>query len=625
MHLVTLEGVSKRYAELELLREADLIVREGDRIGLIGVNGSGKSTLLKIISGEEDLDSGSLVIQKGKRIQYLPQDDRLNDEYTVLQQVFDSESPRVRLLKEYDETSLKLHASPADVELQQKLSQLSAEMERTGSWAAEASAKSILTKLGIDQFDKKIAELSGGQRKRVALARALIDPADLLILDEPTNHIDAETIAWLEDYLVTVPGAIIMVTHDRYFLDRITTSIIELENCKLESYSGSYNLYLEQKDDRQRLAQERETTRQNLLRKELDWLRRFPKARSTKPKARIQRVEEMLAATPPGKQRNVTIAIAGKRLGKEVLEAQGLSKSFGSLNLFQDIDFILKPGTRVGIVGPNGAGKSTFLNILAERMEADSGSIKWGKTVSLGYYDQQSQGLVEEMRLLDYIDSIAPNILRDDGYLIDAARMLEWFLFPRGQQRTTINKLSGGERRRLYLLGVLARQPNVLFLDEPTNDLDIQTLGVLEEFLDHFKGCLVTVSHDRYFLDRNVDFICNFENGKVSQNYPGPFDNYLRIKNEEKEPEKKLESRSSTKPKSSSPGKKLTRRQEEELTRLEALIEELEGQKTGLQNEMALSGSDFEKLNQLSSEEAKLDLHLEAAMAEWEALSQLLE
>ena len=623
MHLVTLEGVSKRYAEQELLREADLLIKEGDRVGLIGVNGCGKSTLLKIIAGEEDHDSGKLSLQNGKRIQYLPQDDRLNDEYSVLQQVFDSDSPQINLLKQYDEVSLQIQMNPDNEELQQKLAEISSEMERTGSWAAEANAKAVLTKLGIHDFSAKIKELSGGQRKRVALARALIDPADLLILDEPTNHIDAETIAWLEDYLLTVPGAIIMVTHDRYFLDRITTRIVELEHFKLESYSGSYNVYLEEKDERRRLAQERETTRQNLLRKELDWLNRFPKARGTKPKARIQRVEEMLAATPPSRQRHVTIAIAGRRLGKEVLEAEGLSKAYGDNHLFQDINFALKPGARIGIVGPNGAGKSTFLNLLSGRVEPDSGSIKWGKTVSLGYYDQQSEGLRDDMRLVDYIDTIAPNIRRDDGFLIDSARMLEWFLFPRSQQRTTINKLSGGERRRLYLLGVLARQPNVLFLDEPTNDLDIQTLGVLEEFLDHFKGCLVTVSHDRYFLDRNVDFICHFENGKVSQNYPGPFDNYLRIKNEETAPVEKTKAKVSTKPKSGSPGKKLTRRQEEQLHQLEAEIEKLEREIEAVQQEMAASGSDFEKLNHLTEKEKEISSRLDEAMESWGVLSEL--
>ena len=505
MNLITLENVSKQFSERRLLDRVNLQINEGDRIGLIGINGSGKTTLLRLIAGMEPPDTGAVTVRGGIRLRYLSQEPALDDSLTVLAQLFDSDWPQTRLLRDYEWATQQLQQNPASPEWQGRLAVLSDEMARTDGWATEARVKSILTRLGITDFAAPIAALSGGQRKRVALARALIDPVDLLMLDEPTNHIDAATIAWLEDYLATEPGALLMVTHDRYFLDRVVNRIIDLDRRQLVSYPGTYRRYLELSAARHEQLAAAEAKRQNLLRRELEWLRRGAQARSTKQKARKQRIEE-LQQLSYDRRESVSLALAGRRMGKKVLRVEGLSKSFDGHPLFEKVDFHLEPGDRVGIIGPNGTGKSTFLNILAGQVEPDHGQIDWGDTVHLGYYDQQSRALIDRMRVIDFVEQEAPLIQAQDGRRMSAFQILEWLLFPKPQQHARIGALSGGERRRLYLLYVLMHRPNVLFLDEPTNDLDIQTLTVLEEFLDHFNGSLIVVSHDRYFLD------CPFQN-----------------------------------------------------------------------------------------------------------------
>jgi ABC transport system ATP-binding/permease protein len=528
MNFVTLENVGKQFSERVLLEGVNLLINDGERIGLIGPNGSGKTTLLRLIAGLDSPDSGQITVWGGVGVHYLPQDPVLDPSLTVLETVFQSDAPQMNLLRDYERVNGRLLQHPNDPAAQAAFAHLSAEMDRLNGWAAEAEAKTILTKLGVTQFDALVGHLSGGQHKRVALAQALIIPADLLILDEPTNHIDAEAIAWLEEHLQNRPGALLMVTHDRYFLDRVVNRILDLDRRQIVSYAGNYGRYLELSTARHEQLATAEQKRQALLRRELEWLHRSPMARSTKQKARKQRVAEMQTLRLDRREQQIAISLASRRLGKRVLEARGLSKRFGEQILFENLDFDLAQGDRIGILGPNGAGKSTLLNVLAGKIAPDSGVVNWGETVVLGYYDQLSAGLRDDKRVFDTIADAAPLIKNEEGYRIDAAQMLEWFLFTRAEQQTYVGSLSGGERRRLYLLLTLVTQPNVLFLDEPTNDLDIHTMAVLEQFLDQFQGCLVVVSHDRYFLDRNVDFLVSFEDGLLGTRYPTPYESYRR-------------------------------------------------------------------------------------------------
>ena len=546
MNLLTIDNLAKQMSERPLFVGANLLINQGDRVGLIGVNGSGKSTLLRICAGLEAPDSGNVSIPGNVSVEYLPQEPELDDSLTVLATIFHSPSPQMRLLRDYQQALDTLQHEPGNLQAQAQLESLTTEMDHTGGWAAENNAKTVLTQLGITNFTALVGTLSGGLRKRVALARALIDRADLLILDEPTNHIDAETIAWLEEYLVSElsaatmqgsAGALLMVTHDRYFLDRVVNRIVEIDRRELVSYPGNYSAYLEQRDARNQQLAVTEEKRRNTLRRELEWLRRGAMARTTKQKARKDRVHELMQIRVDRGEERVAIALTNRRLGNSVLSAQGITKCYaspdgGQVTVLDQVDFRLEAGDRIGLLGANGAGKSTLLDILAGRTTADAGSFTWGDTVALAYYDQRSVELHEQMRIIEYIEKIAPLIRSKEGELIEAAQMLEWFLFPRAMQYSRIASLSGGERRRLYLLRTLIHQPNVIFLDEPTNDLDIQTLAVLEEYLDHFSGCLVVVSHDRYFLDRTVDFLVTVEAGKLGPRYPTPYNSYLRLRAE---------------------------------------------------------------------------------------------
>ncbi len=628
MSLVTLTDVSKQYSERLLLDHVDLMIQDGDRIGLIGVNGSGKSTLLRLVAGMELPDTGSVTVRGKVRVEFLAQDPVLADDLSVLETIFRSDSPQMRLLREYERAADRLHRHPEDATAVQVLAALSAEMDRMGGWVAEANAKAILTKLGIDDFEVPVRILSGGQRKRVALARALIDRADLLILDEPTNHIDADTVAWLEDYLATEPGALLLVTHDRYFLDRVVNRIVELDRRKLVSYAGSYTRYLEHREERHdRLAAD-EAKHQSLLRRELAWLRRGAMARSTKQKARKQRVEALQTLARDRGEESVSLALATRRLGKKVLFATGLTKRYGDLTLFEGLDFQLNPGDRIGIIGPNGAGKSTFLDILAGKTQADAGVLDWGDTVQLGYFDQRSQDLDPAKTLIKFIHDEAPLIRTVDGEIMEAAQMLEWFLFDRKTQWGTIAALSGGEKRRLYLLRTLIHQPNVLFLDEPTNDLDIQTLTVLEEFLDNFTGALVVVSHDRYFLDRTVDFLVNFDQGVISPRYPAPYETFQRLMAQAEAAKSSTPPLSPT-PKTTpngdpSPTKpaRLSWKEERELAQIENYIEEMESRKADLQGQINAIGSDYASMQSLADELSQVESKLDQVMDRWMELSE---
>ena len=628
MNLLTITNLSKQYSERLLFDGANMLINQGDRIGLIGINGSGKSTLLRLAAGLEMPDSGSVTTWGHIRTEYLAQEPELDDARTVLQTIFYSDSPQMRLLRDYEETNHALQTRPDDTALQARLTTLSAALDQTEGWAAEANAKTILTQLGIPDFAAKVGTLSGGQRKRVALARALIDRADLLILDEPTNHIDAETVAWLEEYLATTPGALLMVTHDRYFLDRVVNRIVELDRRQLVSYVGNYTKYLEDHEARQERLVAAEAKRQKLIKRELEWLRRGAMARSTKQKARIQRAQELMKIAYDRGEDQVSIALAGRRLGNTVLTATGLTKRYGDKTILDGVDLMLEPGDRIGLMGPNGAGKSTLLDLLTGKTTPDEGTITWGDTVQLAYYDQRSADLHEQMRLIEFIEKEAPLIRTKDGERIEAAHMLEWFLFPRAMQYGRIATLSGGERRRLYLLRTLIHQPNVLILDEPTNDLDIQTLGVLEEFLDYFQGCLIVVSHDRYFLDRTVDFLVSVENGKLSGRYPTPYSTYLRLRTEEQQasapaPAPTKPSAAPAAPKATSTNRKLSWKEQRELESLEARIAELESAKTTLTDAINAGGSDYQRLQAMGAELAALDANLESILMRWYELAEL--
>ncbi|MEZ4591504.1 MAG: ABC-F family ATP-binding cassette domain-containing protein [Chloroflexota bacterium] len=629
MNLVRLDNLTHHYSDRILFDSVNLLINEGDRIGLIGRNGSGKTTLLRLIAGLESPAAGDITVWGGVRIQYLPQEPELPLETTVLDYIFQGDAPQLQLLRQYESTSEALQADPTNPDLQAQFAKITHEMDRTQSWQAEAEAKAVLTRLGITRFQDKIGILSGGQQKRVALARGLIAPGDLLILDEPTNHIDAETIGWLEQFLLTMPAALLMVTHDRYFLDRVVNKIVELDRRELVTYGGNYGRYLQQRATREDQLQTAETKRQALLRQELAWLQRGAQSRTTKQKARIQRVEELQTISYDKGDQRVALALASRRLGKRVLEAKNLSKSYGELTLFKNLDLQLDPGDRIGIIGPNGAGKSTLLDVLAGKTAPDSGEVRWGDTVELGYYDQQAEALADEETLFDYMTNLAPLIRTNDGERVEAAQMLEWFLFTRPEQRAKIGSLSGGERRRLYLLRTLVRQPNVLFLDEPTNDLDVQTLTVLEQFLDQFSGTLVVVSHDRYFLDRNVDFLLSFEDGVLGTRYPAPYETYQRLREAEATPAEKPATNklSTNKPATttSSRPRKLTWKEQRELETAESTIETLTQKIASLSTQINEIGSDYERLQPLVDELEQAKEDLETAEFRWLELTEIAE
>lgn len=621
MNLVTIEGLSKQYSERLLLEQVDLLINEGDKIGLIGPNGSGKTTLLRIIAGREAPDQGQVTIWGHVHIQYLPQEPVLVGNLTVLETLLQSDSPDMKRLLAYRRVSEQLQHRPDDSHLQHQLHTLSAELDQSNGWNVESQAQTILTRLGVTQFQAPVATLSGGQQKRVALALALLSPAQLLILDEPTNHIDAEAITWLEEYLIAMNSGLLMVTHDRYFLDRVVNRIVELDRRQLVSYPGNYSHYLEKRESRQERLAANELKRQNLLRRELEWLRRGAQARSTKQKARKQRVAELMQLSYDRGERRVAMALVGRRLGKQVLTVEGVSQSYDGQRVLDNVSFYLAPGDRVGLIGPNGAGKTTFLDILAGKLRPEQGQLHWGETVVVGYYDQKSSALREDQRVLDFIEAEAPLIRTDDGERIEAAQMLDWFLFTRPEQQAKIRSLSGGERRRLYLLRSLVHQPNVLLLDEPTNDLDIQTLHVLEQFLDHFQGALVVVSHDRYFLDRTVDFLVTVENGQLSGRYPAPFASFLAARlAQQTPPENQSQLSRPVKVPESRPGK-VSWKAQRELERLEAAIATLEAEKESLMLAINQNSHDFVQLRALSGRLDQVEIALDQALTQWLELS----
>lgn len=626
MSILSVENLFKTYGDKTLFEHISFTVSGKDRIGLIGVNGTGKSTLLKILAGLESMDQGKLIHANQFHIEYLPQQPQLDESLTVLEQIYYGDSSIMTAMREYEKALADLEKCAEDEKLQSRLFQRQQKMDELDAWEANTVAKTVLTRLGITDFTKTVALLSGGQKKRVAIAKALIQQADLLILDEPTNHLDNDTIEWLEGFLSQYKGALLLVTHDRYFLNRVTNQIFELDGGKLYTYEGNYEVFLEKKAEREILLEQNEEKRQNILRRELAWLRRGAKARTTKQKARIQRVEDLQDQKGPTALQSVEFSIGSQRLGDKVIEVDGISKSLGGAKLFNNFSYLVVPGERLGIIGPNGSGKTTLLNILAGRLAVDNGSVEVGETVKIGYYTQGDEEMNGELRVVEFIKEVAEVVHTTNGHIITAEQMLERFMFSRAMQWTYIRRLSGGERRRLYLLKILMTEPNVLFLDEPTNDLDIQTLSILEDYLDLFPGVVITVSHDRYFLDRVVDRLLVFKDETISR-FQGSYSDYMEQEKAKRElevtafvPEAKQEQQVRKEKK-----KKLSYKEQQEWNQIEDRIASLEEKKEKLEGEIVAAGSDISKINELFAKQKLVEVELETAMERWEELSLLVE
>jgi ATP-binding cassette subfamily F protein uup len=639
MTIIRTEQLSKGYGEKVLFDRITFSIADKQRIGLIGVNGTGKSTLLQILAGLESADAGEVFTAKQMRVEYLPQNPSFESGGTVLEQVFFGDTPLMRALREYEGALFALEQDPGNEKLQKHLFQAQNAMDATDAWGAETEAKTVLSRLGIHDVTQQVNQLSGGQRKRVAMARALIRPAELLIMDEPTNHLDNDTIEWLEGVLLRFPGALLLVTHDRYFLDRVTNRIFELDRGKLYAYEGNYAVFLDKKAEREEQEAATENKRQNLLRRELAWLHRGAKARTTKQKARIDRAEALRDQHTDGPREQLDMSLGASRLGKKVFELKQISKSAQGRPLFTNFSYLVQPSSRIGIIGPNGSGKSTLLNMLAGHLEPDSGTLEIGQTVKVGYYTQESVDMSLKLRVIDYVKEGAEVIRTTDGESISASQMLERFLFPPSQQWTTIDRLSGGERRRLYLLRILMSEPNVLLLDEPTNDLDIQTLTILEEYLEQFPGTVISVSHDRYFLDRTAAILLCFEGEGSIRPFFGNYSDYLEerqeqiqaernqissingMKNADKSPAPSSADTSST----SQPLRKLSFKEQKEWEGIEQHIADLEQRLDNVKQQISNAGSQYDAVRELFEEEQKLNEQLELTMERWGVLAEMVE
>ncbi|MEI4790261.1 ABC-F family ATP-binding cassette domain-containing protein [Bacillus sp. FJAT-53060] len=624
MSLLNVEGLYKTYGEKTLFDHISFHIEPKERIGLIGPNGTGKSTLLKVIAGLESFEEGDITKAGTLDIEFLEQDPEMSGDETILEYVFSGTAPIIQAMKAYEQALANLEHDPQNEVKQEALIRMQNRMDQEDAWNANLSAKTILTKLGVKNVNRRVYALSGGQKRRVAIAKNLIQPAGLLILDEPTNHLDHATIEWLEGYLSQYSGAVILVTHDRYFLNRVANRIYELSQGQLYTYKGNYEVFLEKRAEREAEAQVKETKRQNLLRRELAWLRRGAKARTTKQKARIGRVEELKDQKGLDAKGELDFAIGSHRLGKQVIEAEEITISFAGQTLVERFTDLVLPGDRIGFIGPNGVGKTSLLHCLAGKLKPTTGQLIIGQTVHIGYYTQDHKDMNEELNIIDYIKETAEIVKTVDGAIVTAEQMLERFLFPRSMQRTFIRKLSGGERRRLYLLKVLMEEPNVLFLDEPTNDLDTETLSILEDYLEQFPGVVITVSHDRYFLDRVVNRLLVFEgNGRILH-FQGAYSDYMEQEKELKltESEKPTDKQIEAAPKKR---KKLSYKDQLEWDGIEDRIQALEEKHELLEASIAEAGSDFGKIQELMDEQKAVAEELEQEMDRWTELSLMIE
>ncbi len=621
--MLTVEHITKSYGDKVLFENISCTIESKERIGLVGVNGTGKSTFLKVLAGIEVPEEGEVRHSKAYTIAYLAQDPDLAEDETVFDQIYYGDSTRMISMRAYERARLELELDPMSERAQSRFLKAQEEMDKQQAWEANTEATTILSKLGVHQIHQHVRELSGGQRKRVALAKALIQPADLLILDEPTNHLDNETIEWLEQHLSTYKGALLLVTHDRYFLNRVTNKMFELDRGRLFMYEGNYELFLEKKAEREQLERDEEKKHANLLKRELAWLQRGPRARSTKQKAHISRVEKLQDKTFHTTDEQLNVHVGSKRLGKDVIELKDVDFSYEEQKMIDGLNHLVIPGDRIGIIGPNGIGKTTLLDLMAGRLEPTSGSIHMGETVHIGYYRQGDEDLDGSQKVIDYIKETAEIIYTKDGDAITAEQMLEHFLFRRSEQWNYIRRLSGGEKRRLYLLKILMTEPNVLLLDEPTNDLDIQTLTVLEEYIDHFPGVVITVSHDRYFLDRIAEKLLVFTGkGKIDLVY-GNYTEFLDAskKAEAKEKPKKKEQPKRTQKKQV----RLSYHEKREWETIEDDIMALEEKQETIEEQLVEASSDAEKVQELFTEQEKIEQQLGEKMERWEELSLIVE
>ena len=642
--VLTVEDLGKSYGEKALFSHVNLNINEGDKIGIVGVNGTGKSTFLRTVAGWLAADTGSMVTMRNLRISFLEQSKEFEADNTVLMEAFKDDSPLMQALRNYESALAKSEAGDMSEEVQRLLVKASGQIDALNGWSMESEAKSILTHLGITDFEAKVSSLSAGQQKRLALATALIQPCDLLLLDEPTNHLDSETIGWLEEYLANWKGSLLMVTHDRYFLDRVASGILEFDKGRTYSYQGNYSEFLELKAARIEREEAGERKRQNFLRNELAWIRRGAQARSTKQKARIQRYEQVRDQKVDLERNKVEIGLAGSRLGRKIIELDHVSYEWEGKTYIEDLTYTVLRNDRIGILGGNGTGKSTLLNIIAGRLQPTGGRVDIGQTVKIGYFAQTNAEMDGRLRAKEYIQEAAHYITMADGTKLSAGQLMERFLFPPDLQYTEVARLSGGEKRRLYLLRVLMEAPNVLLLDEPTNDLDLETMGILENFIEDFNGAIIFVSHDRFFTDRMAKKVFVYDKndfGKINFYVGGYSDYKARAEAEEKAAAKaalnspgnkkqqgtdmaaSAEKKPAQKEKTQKKG--LTMSEKREYGEIEAIIASKEGELKGIHYQMELYAADYSKISELTGEETRVSAELEKLMERWAYLEEKAE
>jgi ATP-binding cassette subfamily F protein uup len=628
MNYLTLENITKSYGEKVLFEDLSFHIDKSDKIAFVARNGTGKSTLLKIIAGIETAEGeqAKILLNRNARIGYLDQEPDFDESKTAMETIFHSEdNAQLQALQAYEEAMLEPHKTDA---LQAALAQ----MDDVKAWDIEANVKEILGKLNITRLQQPVKELSGGQRKRLAFAKLIIDDPDFLILDEPTNHLDLEMIEWIEGFLTTANITIFMVTHDRYFLERVCNTIIELDEGVLHRYRGNYSYYLQKKAERHEIEARTVDKAKRLMKTELEWVRRMPQGRGTKAKARMNAFKDLKTrASKKVKDEHFEFEMKGNRLGKKIIELYNITKSFGDLKIIENFSYKFKRGERVGIVGKNGTGKSTFLKLLTGMLPLDSGRIQQGETIVLGHYEQEGIQLLEDKRVIEVIKDIAPFIEMGDGSKIYAKQFLERFLFEEDKHWTYVSKLSGGERRRLYLLTVLMKNPNFLILDEPTNDLDILTLNVLEEFLLEYAGCLVIVSHDRYFMDKLINHLFIFQGDGKVKDFNGTYPEYRILEKEQELEERRKEREQKAKDQAAKeeeaveePVRKLTYQERKELGKLEKSIEKMEARKVVIHEKFSDTSLSSEKIQELSVELSKIEADIEVKEEQWLELSEFV-